>query len=60
MSIVRLNFFGANITGSLPFWADGTKVHKTALMCVDTVESNYEMLNKCKQLLDLVVQQQQH
>jgi hypothetical protein len=39
---------------------DGTEAHKTALMCVNAVESKYQMLNKCKLLFDLVVQWQQH
>ena len=60
MSIVKSNFFGANFTRSPPFWADGTKVHKTAMMCIDTVESTYQLLNKCKLLFDSVVHQQQH
>ena len=60
MSIVKSKTFGANFIGSPPIWADGTEVHKTALMCVDTVESKYQLLNKCKLLFDLVVHQQQH
>jgi len=39
---------------------DGTKVHKIALMCVDAIESKYQLLNKCKVLFDLVIHQQQH
>jgi hypothetical protein len=42
------------------FWVDGTEAHKTALMCVDAVKSNYQLLNKCKLLSNLVVHQQQH
>ena len=60
MSIVKSKTFGTNLTGSSSFWADGTKMHKIALMCVDTVESKYQLLNKCKLLFDLVVHQQQH
>ena len=43
-----------------PFWADGTKAHQTALMCINAIESKYQLLNKCKMLFDLVVHQQQH
>jgi hypothetical protein len=57
--IVKLKTFGANFNGNLPFWVDGTKAHKTALMCIDVVESKYQLLNKCKLLFDLVVHQQQ-
>ena len=60
MSIVKSKTFGANFIVILPFWADGTKVHKTALMCVDAVESKYQLLDKCKPLFHLVVHQQQH
>jgi hypothetical protein len=60
VSIVKSKFFDANFIGSPPFWADGTEVHRTALMCVDVVESKYQLLNKCKLLFDLVVHQQQH
>ena len=60
MSIVKLKTFDANFTGSPPFWANGTKAHKTTLMCVDAVESKYQLLNKCKMLFDLVVHRQQH
>ena len=59
MSIVKLETFGANCIGSPPFWADGTEAHKTALMCVDTVEFKYQILNKCKLLFKLVVHKQQ-
>jgi hypothetical protein len=59
VSIVKLKTFGANFTGSLPIWADGTEAHETALMCVDTAESKYQLLNKCKLLFDLLVHQQQ-
>jgi hypothetical protein len=59
VSIVKLTTFGANLSGSPSFCAYGAKVHKTALMCVDAVESKYQMLNKCKLLFDLVVHQQQ-
>ena len=59
MSIVKLESFGANFTGSPPFWADGTEVHETTLMCINAVESKYQMLNKCRLLYDLVVHQQQ-
>ena len=55
MSIVKPKTFGANLNRSWPFWADGTKAHKTALMCVDAVESKYQLLNKCKLLFDLVL-----
>jgi hypothetical protein len=58
--IVKTKTFGANFTGSPPIWADATKAHKTALMCVDAVESKYQLLNKYKPLFDLVVHQQQH
>jgi hypothetical protein len=60
VSIVKSKTFDANFTGSLPFWADGTKAHKTALMCVNIVESKYQLLNECQPLFDLVVHQQQH
>ena len=42
------------------FRADGTKAHKTALMCVDAVESKYQSLNKFKLLFDSIVHHQQH
>ena len=51
---------GTNSTGSPSFWADGTEAHKIALMCVDVIESKYQLLNKCKLLFDLVVRQQHH
>jgi hypothetical protein len=57
--IVKLKTFDANFTCP-PFWADDTEAHKTTLMCVDAVESKYQLLNKCKLLFDLVVHQQQH
>ena len=60
MSILKSKTFGANFIGSTPFWADGTEAHKIALMCVDAVESKYQLLEKCKLLFDLVVHQQQH
>ena len=60
MPTVKSKTFDANFTGSPPFWMDGTEAHKTALMCVDTVESKYQLLNKCKLLFDLVVHHQQH
>ena len=60
MSIVKSNFFGANFTGSLPIWADGIEAHKTALICINIIESKYQWLNKCKLLFDLVVHQQQN
>jgi hypothetical protein len=60
VSIVKTKTFGANFTRSLPFWADGTDMHKIALMCIDDVESKYQVLNKCKLLFDLAVRQQQH
>jgi hypothetical protein len=60
VSRVKVKTFEVNFTGSLPFWADGTETHKTTLMCVDAVESKYQLLNKCKLLFDLVVHQQQH
>ena len=60
MSIIKLKTFGVDFTGSPSFWADGTKAHKTAWMCVDAIESKYQLLNKCKLLFDLVVHQQQH
>jgi hypothetical protein len=53
VSIVKSKTFGANFTRSLPFWIDGTEAHKTALMCVDAVESKYQLSNKCKLLFDL-------
>ena len=59
MSIVKLKTFGANFIGSLPFWMDDTEAHKTALMCVDAVESKSQLLNKRELLFDLVVHQQQ-
>jgi hypothetical protein len=60
VSIVKAEAFGANFTGSLPFWTDGTETHKAVLMCVNAVESKYQLLNKCKLLFDLVIHQQQH
>jgi hypothetical protein len=60
VSIVKPKTFDVNFTGSLPFWADGTEAHKTALMCVNVVESKYQLLNECQLLFDLVVHQQQH
>ena len=60
MSIVKSKIYDANFTGSPPFWADGAEAHKTVLMCIDTVESKYQLLNKYKLLFDLVVHQQQH
>ena len=60
MSIVKSTTLGVNLSGSPPFCADGTEAHKTALMCVDAVESKYQLFNKCKLLFDLVVHQQQH
>ena len=53
----KVKKFGANFTRSLLFWADGTEAHKTTLMCVNAIESKYQMLNKCKLLYDLVVHQ---
>ena len=44
MSIAKSKAFGANFTKSLQFWADGTKVHKTTLMCVDAVEPKYQIV----------------
>ena len=58
--IVKSKTFGANFTGSPSFWTDGTEVYKTALMCVDIIESKYQLLNKCKLLFDLGVHHQQH
>jgi hypothetical protein len=60
--IIKLKFFGANFIGSPPFWAEGAEAHKIALMCIDDVESEHQLLNKCKLSFDLVVyqQQQQH
>ena len=55
-----LNTFGTNFTGSLQFGADGTEAHKTALMCIDVVESKYQLSNKCELLVNLVAHQQQH
>ena len=52
MSIVKSKTFGANFTGSPSFGADDTEVHKTALMCIDAVESKYQLLNKCNLLFD--------
>jgi hypothetical protein len=60
VSIVHSKTFGAYFSGSPPFWADGTEAHKTALTCVNTVESKYQLLKKCKLLFDVVVRQQQH
>jgi hypothetical protein len=60
VSIVKSKTFGYNFSGSLPFWVDDTEAQKTALMCVDAVESKYQLLNKCKLLFDLVVHRQQH
>ena len=60
MSTVNLNFFDTNFTESPPFSADGIEVHKVMLMCVNAVESKYQLLNKCKFLFDLVVHHQQH
>ena len=36
-------------------WADGIEAHKTASMCIDTVKSKYQLINKCKLLLELAV-----
>ena len=33
----------------------GTEAHKTMLICLDTIKSKYQPLNKCKFLFDLVV-----
>jgi hypothetical protein len=55
VSIIKSKTFGANFTGSLPIWADGIEAHETALMCVDTVESKYQFLTKCKLLFDLII-----
>ena len=60
MSIVKSKTFGANFTGSPPFWADGTEAHKIALMYVDAVESKYQSLNKRRMLFDMIFHQQQH
>ena len=60
MSIVKSKTFDANFIGSPSFWADATEAHKIALMCIDVVESKYQLLNKFKLLFDLVVHQQQH
>jgi len=60
VSIIKLKSFGANFSGSLPFWVDGTKTHKTTLMCVDDAKFKYQLLNKCKLLFDSVIHQQQH
>jgi hypothetical protein len=60
VSVVKSKTFGANFTGSPPIWADGTEAHKTALMCINAVESKYQLLNKCKPIFDLVVHQQQY
>jgi hypothetical protein len=60
VSIIKSKSSTANLTGSMPFWANGTKAHKTALMCVDAFESKNQLLNKCELLVDLVVCQQQH
>jgi hypothetical protein len=59
VSIVKSTTFGANFIESLAFWADGTEVHKTAMMCVDAVKSKYHLLKKCKLLFDLVVHKEQ-
>jgi hypothetical protein len=53
VSIVKSKTFDANFTGGPPFWVDGTKAHKVALMCVNAVESKYQLANKCKLLFDL-------
>ena len=58
MSIIKSKKIGAKFIGSLPFWVDGTKAHKTALMCVDAVKSKCQLLNKFKFSFDLVVHQQ--
>ena len=55
VSIVKLETFGANFTGSPPFWVDGIESHETALMCIDAIEFKYQLLNKYKLLSDLVV-----
>jgi hypothetical protein len=60
VSTVKSKTFAANFPGSPPFWADGTKAHKTALMCVDAIEFKYQLLNKFRLLFDLIVPQQQH
>ena len=41
-------------------WADDTEAYKNALMCVDAIESKYQLINKCEVLFDLVVHQEQH
>ena len=60
MSIVKLKTFDVNFNGSPPFWADGTEVHEITLMCVDAIESKYQLLSKWKLSFDLVVHHQQH
>ena len=60
MSTVKSKTFDANLAGSLPFWADGTETHKITFMCVDAVESKYQLLNKCKLVFDLIIHHQQH
>ena len=60
MSIIQQKTFDANFTGSLPFWVDGAEAHKTALMCVNAIESKYQLLNEYKLFFDLIVHQQQH
>jgi hypothetical protein len=60
VSIVKLKTFDANFTGSPPFRADGTEAYKTTLMCVNSIKSKYQLLNKCKLLFDFVVHQRQH
>jgi hypothetical protein len=60
VSTVNLKTFDTKFTESPPFWADGIEVHKIVSMCVDAVESKYQLLNKCKLLFDLVVHHQQH
>ena len=36
-------------------WADGIEAHKTASMCIDAVKSKYQLINKCKLLLELAI-----
>jgi hypothetical protein len=43
--------FGVNFSRSPPFWVDDAEAHKTALICVDAVESKYQLLNNCKVFL---------
>ena len=60
MSIVNLKTFGAIFTGSLSFWADGTKAHNILVDVRRRRRVQISVLKQVKLLFDLVVHQQQH